>query len=111
MVRINNNAISMTRGDTLSAVVEIFQPNGDPYTPVEGDSIRFAVKQKGKRGNEQMLMHKEIPISTLLLFLEPEDTERLAYGEYGYDIEITRTNGVVDTFIAEATLEIRWEAD
>lgn len=111
MVKISGNRISMTRGDTMSAVVEIFDNNGDPYIPQEGDRIRFAMKDKGKRSNGQILLYKEIPITTLLLQLAPEDTERFAYGEYGYDIEITKANGVVDTFIYEAIIEIRWEAD
>ena len=109
MVKITGTTISMTRGDTLQAEVEIYQPNGDPYVPVEGDRVRFKMKERGGCG--QVILTKEIPIGTLLLQLDPADTEGLAYGVYGYDIEITMASGVVDTFIPEATIELRWEAD
>ena len=111
MVKISGTRISMTRGDTMQAQVEIFDSNGDPYVPVAGDSIRFAMKDKSKRAESQVVLHKEIPINTLVLQLDPEDTEKKPYGEYGYDIELTKANGVVDTFIAEAVIELRWEAE
>lgn len=101
----------MTRGDTLNCTVEIFDADGEVYVPQEGDSIRFAMKEKPKRGEGSVLLRKDIPTSTLTLQLSPEDTERFPYGEYGYDIELTKANGLVDTFIAEATIELRWEAD
>ena len=110
MVRISGNRIIMTRGDTFAADVGIYEPNGDPYEPQTGDRVRFSMKER-KRGCDRILLQKEIPISTLVLQLNPEDTEPFPYGEYGYDIELTKANGVVDTFIAEATIELRWEAD
>lgn len=110
MVKINGTRISMTRGDTLQAQVEIFDTSGDPYTLQEGDRVRFAMKDRSKRSCGHILLYKDIP-SNLVLTLLPEDTETLPYGEYGYDIELTKANGVVDTFIYEATIELRWEAD
>lgn len=111
MVEINGSRIIMTRGDTFTAEVEIYKKNGDPYECQEGDRVRFAMKSRNKNGCGQVLMIKEIPISTLILQLDPEDTEPFDYGTYGYDIELTQANGVVDTFIAEATIELRWEAE
>lgn len=111
MVKISGNRIIMTRGDTFSAQVEIYEQNGDPYEPQTGDRVRFAMKERSRNGCGRVLLYKEIPISTLVLQLNPEDTEPFPYGEYGYDIELTKANGVVDTFIAEATIELRWEAD
>lgn len=111
MVKISGTRIVMTRGDTLQAEVEIFDRGGEPYVPAAGDTIRFALKEKTKHGCGRVLLRKSISIDTLLLQLDPEDTEPLPYGEYGYDIEITMANGVVDTFIPEGTLELKWEAD
>ncbi len=111
MVKISGNRIIMTRGDTLQAQVEIFETSGEPYEIQEGDFVRFSMKDKSKRGCGQVFLRKEVPASTLLLTLQPEDTEQLSYGEYGYDIELTKANGVVDTFIPEGTIELRWEAD
>ena len=101
----------MTRGDTMQAQVEIYDNEGQPYVPSEGDRVRFAMKEKSKRSSSVVLLQKEIPINTLILQLDPQDTERFDFGEYGYDIELTKANGVVDTFIAEASIELRWEAE
>jgi len=41
MVNINGTTITVTRGDTLDALVEIFLPDGSPYPVQAGDVIRF----------------------------------------------------------------------
>lgn len=71
--------------------------NHEVYTPVEGDSIRFAMKQS--YSSSTVLVRKNIPTDTLTLHLEPNDTKELAFGDYVYDIQITFANGDVDTFI------------
>lgn len=88
--------ITLIRGDTLKMQVNIFIDK-QPYTPVTGDVVRFAMKQS--MSSSKVLIHKEIPIDTLILHLQPSDTKRLAFGDYVYDIEITFANGDVDTFI------------
>ena len=111
LVKINGTKISMTRGDTLSVQLEIFDASGDPYEIQPGDSVRFAMKKKDENGCTRSLLRKDIPANTLVLTLAPEDTEELPLGVYGYDIELTQANGVVDTIIPEASIELRWEAD
>ena len=108
MYRVDGTTITMTRGDTLLLQVGILQDN-EPYAPVEGDKVRFAVKtQLNSKGTEfkdaEPLINKEIPIDTLILELNPNDTKHLPFGQYTYDIEITFANGVVDTFICDSTL-------
>ena len=71
--------------------------NDEPYTPVNGDKVRFALKQS--YSSNKVLIHKSIPIDTLILYLAPSDTKKLKFGNYVYDIEITFANGDVDTFI------------
>lgn len=88
--------ITLIRGDTLKMQVNILIDK-QPYTPATGDVVRFAMKQS--MSSSKVLIHKEIPIDTLILHLEPSDTKRLAFGDYVYDIEITFANGDVDTFI------------
>ena len=44
--KVRNNTIFLTRGDTFKAKVTITYPNGAVYTPKEGDSIRFALKEE-----------------------------------------------------------------
>ena len=101
---IKNNVITLTRGDTLKALVSI-KLNGQPYEPVEGDKIQFALKNStltadGREYTDvRPLILKDIPIDTMVLELKPEDTKGLGFGKYVYDVQITFTDGVVDTFI------------
>lgn len=69
----------------------------EPYTPVDGDKVRFALKQN--YSSSRTLIYKRIYNDDLILHLEPKDTKKLAFGNYVYDIEITFANGDVDTFI------------
>ena len=112
-VKITDNKIEMTRGDTLRTrvipYVLIFDENDtvidkQEYIPQEGDSIRFAVKHVTMRGGKQYkdsepLILKDIPISTLILQLNPADTKELDFDTYVYDVEITYADGTVYTFI------------
>lgn len=110
MISIVGNTISMTRGDTLRTVVDIFNSDGTPYEPVEGESIRFAVK--ASYNAKDVIIYKDIPLDTRLLELDPSDTKNLKQPfDYVYDIQITRANGDIDTFIAKQKLRITEEVD
>ncbi len=116
MLEINGTKISLTRGDTLRALLSLFK-DGSEYTPEEGDTIRFALKHRDMNSgmtdfkDKNPLIVKEIPTDTLEFVLDPEDTKNLQFGKYVYDIEITFANGDVDTFIPNATFEILPEVD
>lgn len=105
---IDGTTISLTRGDSFFTIVTMERTDGSIYTPVEGDTIRFALKRnvmntaKNEFADRTPLILKQIPIDTLMLQLDPEDTKGLNFGTYAYDIELTYANGVVDTFIADA---------
>ena len=96
--------IKLTRGDTLRVSVGITK-DGQPYTPQEGEVVRFALKPPTLNAREteyvqpDPLILKVIPNDTMLLELDPADTKSLGFGEYEYDIEITLLDGTVDTFI------------
>lgn len=104
MFKINGTNITLTRGDTFIASIEITR-NGETYTPVEGDSIRFAMKRmamdagRTKYIDEDPLVMKAIPYDSLILRLESDDTKEFDFGIYAYDIQITFEDGAVDTFI------------
>lgn len=108
LYRVDGTTITMTRGDTVILQVGIKQ--GDtPYTPAEGDVVRFALKSQlngqGTAFRESTpLILKTIPNETMILQLDPQDTKNLPFGVYTYDIEITFANGIVDTFICDSTL-------
>lgn len=112
-VEITDNAIKMTRGDTLRCRVTPYillkDEQGEvigkeDYTPVDGDVIRFAVKHTAMKGGKQYkddtpIILKTVPNNTLLLELEPNDTKTLDFDTYVYDMEITYADGSVYTFI------------
>lgn len=75
--------------------------------PMNGDRIRFAMKND--YNDETPLLIKEIPIDTMILTLNPEDTKHLPFGKYVYDIELTKATGEVDTFITKAILKLTEE--
>lgn len=104
---VDNTSIKLTRGDTFKAHIILTDSEGNTYEPTEGDSIRFALKKAYR--DKECLIQKEIPIDTLLLKLEPEDTKHLNFGDYVYDIELTKANGDVDTFITKAKLTLTEE--
>lgn len=106
---IKDTTITMTRGDTLRAQLHITDSDGNPYIPSAGDKIRFAAKSKYT--DMKTLIFKEIPINIMILQLDPEDTKSLNFGKYVYDIQITKENGDVDTFITKAELRITEEVD
>lgn len=105
----SNNAIYLTRGDTFKAVLTITYPDGSIYTPIEGDSIRFAMKRDVE--DTECLILKDIPIDTMMLQLDPADTKELEFGSYIYDIQLTKANGDVDTFITASKLKLTVEVE
>ena len=111
MVNINGTTITITRGDTLEALLEILCADGQPYEVRPGDVIRFALKQK--YADREPLLLKEIPHDTLLLRLEAEETKLLTAGwaPYVYDIQLTMEDGTVDTFIDRAEFIVTEEVD
>ena len=110
--KVEGTTISLTRGDSLRLNLTIKRKKTQEiYTPESGDSIRFALK---KRFDDSLpvLISKPIPIADpLILALDPEDTKSLRFGDYVYDIELTKANGLVDTFIHDAIFKITPEAE
>lgn len=102
-----NNTIKLTRGDTFVCDIKMTKQDGYPYDPEEGDEIRFAMKSNIK--DKEPLILKEIPIDTMQLILNPEDTKELPFGIYCYDIELAKANGMVDTFITKSVLVLEEE--
>lgn len=106
---VSGTTITLTRGDTFETIVEIFDSDGEPYIPSEGDSVRFAMKSSYE--DQEPLLVVDIPIKTMLLVIKPEDTKALKFGKYVYDIQLTYANGKVDTFITKARLRLTEEVD
>ena len=117
MVKVGrNNTIELTRGDSLRLKV-VLTVGGAPYLPEEGDAIRFALKRdvmdrmRTRFVDEEPLIVKSVSTDSMYLELEPVDTAALDFGEYVYDVQITRANGFVRTFVADARFIIGREVD
>ena len=99
MFTIEDTDITLTRGDTLLLEIQMMK-DGSPYIPQEGDSLRFAMKKRYTDSDQDVILVKNIPIDTLVLELEPQDTKSLPMkSKYVYDIQFTDSQGRVDTFI------------
>ena len=61
---ITGTTITLTRGDTFEALVSATKRDGTQYIPVEGDSIRFAMKEN--YDDPRPLLVKDIPIDTMI---------------------------------------------
>ena len=111
MHKINGNNITLTRGDSFLAKIDLTK-NGEEYTPQADDVIRFAIKHNKLKQDgsdytdDEPLFTIVIPNNTMILEIQPNNTKSLAFGDYVYDIEITFADGKVDTFIAEASFTI-----
>ena len=112
MINIDSDFnITMTRGDTFARTITL-KKNGNTYTPESGDVIRFAMAKvyKGKTGYE-LILNKVIDNTTLLWTIEAEDTADLSYGRYVYDLQITYTDGTVETFANKKTITLTEEVE
>lgn len=107
--KVQKTTIYLTRGDTFKATISISNPDGTPYIPEEGDQIRFALKRN--IDDADCLITKVIPNDTMILTIEPQDTKLLNYGSYVYDMQLTKANGDVDTFITASKLKLTYEVD
>lgn len=102
MLRIDSNQnITLTRGDTLTLKLNLKDIDGEAYVPEEGDSIRFAVSD-GYLGQNyyQLQIEANVPTDTLQFTIPSTETSKLEYKQYNYDVELTHSDGCVDTIIS-----------
>jgi len=72
----SNGLIIMNRGDTLITTISIFNPDGTEYIPdPNNDTLRFALKKN--YDDAEPLILKDIPVDTMVLRIDAEDTKIL----------------------------------
>lgn len=94
--------IELVRGDTLMLNLNFEKKETEEvYEPVDGDKVIFTLRKNYKGlTNDEILLQKFVDIySSLLLEIEPEDTNDLEYGSYKYDIEFDSWDGKIDTVL------------
>lgn len=103
--------ITIIRGDSGFVTTSLVEVNGDeevPYTPKEGETLRFAMAKKYGASEDECLIIRPIDTSNLRLYFYPEDTKNLKFGDYKYDLEFTNEDRFVDT-VLRATFRIAEE--
>ena len=106
---VKKNTIYLTRGDTFRATIALKDAEGEIYTPNPDETIRFAMKKNYEDAEPLLLI--SVPYDTLELVILPNDTKELPFGSYVWDMQITRSNGDIDTFITKATLVLTEEVE
>ena len=98
------NRISITRGDSAQITLTIRdRVTGQQFVPGPDDRLTFTVKQE--LSDEVPLVVKTLDNGIVrreqecLLLLVPEDTARLPFGTYRYDVELVLASGYTDTVI------------
>lgn len=104
---VQKTTITLTRGDTFEVQVFINDKEGNRYTPQEGDRVQFGVKHEYE--DAECVIFKEVPIESMILRLEPDDTKNLEFGEYVWDMQLVKPNGEVSTFITKSRFIISEE--
>lgn len=99
-----SGTISLTRGDTLYAVLKLYNKEDERVVLGENDSVRFALKEEYE--DVEPLLVIDIPVDTMTLRIAPEDTKSLPFGTYLYDIQVTFENGDIDTVIPRKTFNL-----
>lgn len=103
----NKNIITLTRGDSFIARVDIADHAGNEFKPPEGSALRFAMKTNFEDIKPVLVV--EIPVDTMILELKPEYTHGLPFGNYVYDIQLTTPEGLIDTIIPKGRLRLSEE--
>ena len=105
-MQIIGTDIQMIRGDTESLSVRMHQDGAQ--VPFEaGDTLYFTVKYNHE--TDEKLLQKvitEFPGGEAVIHIAPEDTKPLLFGDYYYDLQLTRADGTVTTIIPPSTFEI-----
>ena len=105
MLKISNNDISLTRGDTARLTVPTYitvNEEKQPYTVKEDDVLTLTVK---KEYEDEPMIEKKITGSNMF-HIKPEDTKPYAFGTYKYDVEITTADGDNYTIIDDKKFKI-----
>lgn len=105
MLKVVNNAINLTRGDTATFSLKIKNQDGTDYDISEEDQILFTVK---KSPNDEEIVIQKAAVNNYITIV-PRETDDLAYGTYYYDVELRRPDGFVATVIPPHILKLTEE--
>jgi len=96
------NKIMLTRGDSASILVEVYDLDGKQYEIQADDVITMSVK---KPGSDFIAIEKTATPEHYIIF-NPEDTAGLNIGIYQYQVELRTVNGNVYTIVTPTIFEL-----
>lgn len=105
MLKCVHNQITLTRGDSAILEVSITDETGTPYVLGPDDVILFTLKRA--TSTRDVLFQKRLIDGAIRL--SPQDTSRLEYGQYYYDVELTKADGFVATVIPPSLFTVAEE--
>lgn len=88
MFYVENNNITITKGDSANINLKFRNADGSEYVPAENDTVLFSVKRKKEAFCNILLEKRGTEIC-----LEASETEKIPSGEYFYDVCILRSTG------------------
>lgn len=101
MLKVINQDIYITRGDTAYFSITLRQPSikKDEYVIQDEDSCVLTVRKEKKSKENPPLIEKVFTDGNIKI--DPADTADLEYGEYLYDVQFTfGVSGDVNTVIS-----------
>lgn len=101
---ISGTNISMTRGDSESLTVRCSVPFAD------GDMLFMTVRSDAESPIEfQKTVTDFGPQGEAVIVIDHDDTEGMDFGDYLYDIQVTRESGTVTTLVKPAKFTLTEE--
>ena len=95
--------IEMTRGDSESVTVRCSQPFQ------AGDTVYLTVREDAESDIAMQKTVTVFPDGKAVIGIDSEDTERLDFGDYLYDVQVTWADGTVTTLIAPSRFRLTEE--
>lgn len=102
MLYIEGNTIRLTRGDTAYITVPLTTDDG-VYEMHPTDTLTFSVK---KNTREYNYILQKVVNGTNAFHIQPDDTAKLDFGKYTYDVQLNVNNGDVFTVIPPSMFEV-----
>ena len=104
--------ITMTRGDSESITVSCYSAQNGvrEFMPLgEGDTVTFTVREDAESAVLLQIEADDFPDGKAVIPIDHDDTAFMDFGEYVYDIQLTRSDGTVKTLIQPSSFKLTEE--
>lgn len=92
MLYIEDNVISITRGDDAVLEINMETTSGEPYEMDEEDVLTLTVREIPCAGSPVLLSVRSAPGSNRIV-LSGTDTQDICPGRYSYDVQLNTAAG------------------